>query len=136
MLGDEPLLFHTGFRRMFPLLREAVARIIRPEDLRWIAFGHYEADECGAMNEWLAVAPHAEAAHGHTGCLVSLNDMADRTPRMLAAADAGHAPACRERRRGVRSAAGSGHRQGGPIRPCSGDHGSWPIPVGSGSYAP
>ena len=84
VVDDEPLLFHTGLRRMFPLVRDALARIIPPEQLRWVAFGHYEADECGALNEWLAVAPHAEAAHGHTGCLVSLNDMADRTPRMLA----------------------------------------------------
>ncbi|HYZ64489.1 MAG TPA: MBL fold metallo-hydrolase [Acetobacteraceae bacterium] len=84
VLGDEPLLFHTGLRRMFPLVRDALARIIPPERLRWIAFGHYEADECGAMNEWLAVAPHAQAAHGQTGCLVSLNDLADRAPRMLA----------------------------------------------------
>lgn len=82
--GEEPLLFHTGLRRMFPLVRDAVARIIRPEELRWIAFGHYEADECGAMNEWLSIAPQAQVAHGHTGCLVSLNDMADRAPRMLA----------------------------------------------------
>lgn len=84
VLGDEPLLFHTGLRRMFPLVREAMARVIPPERLRWIAFGHYEADESGAVNEWFAVAPRAEAAHGHTGCLVSLNDTADRTPRMLA----------------------------------------------------
>jgi flavorubredoxin len=83
VLGDEPMLFHTGLRRMFPLVRDAVARVIAPEQLRWIGFGHYEADECGAMNEWLAMAPRAEAVHGHTGCLVSLNDMADRAPRML-----------------------------------------------------
>lgn len=57
--GEEPLLFHTGLRKMFPLNRDALARIIPPEKLRWIAFGHYEADECGAMNEWLAVAPEA-----------------------------------------------------------------------------
>lgn len=81
--GDEPLMFHTGLRRMFPLNREALSRIIAPEKLRWIAFGHYEADECGAMNEWLAVAPDAQVAHGHTGVMVSLNDMADRAPRML-----------------------------------------------------
>jgi flavorubredoxin len=81
--GDEPLLFHTGLRRMFPLNREAVSRIMPVERLRWIAFGHYEADECGAMNEWLALAPHAQIAHGATGCLVSLNDMADRAPRVL-----------------------------------------------------
>jgi flavorubredoxin len=81
--GDEPLLFHTGLRRMFPLNREAVSRIMPVERLRWVAFGHYEADECGAMNEWLAVAPNAQVAHGQTGCLVSLNDVADRAPRVL-----------------------------------------------------
>ena len=83
VLGDEPLMFHTGLRKMFPLNRDAVSRIIPPDRLRWIAFGHFEADECGAMNEWLAVAPHATAAHGQTGCLVSLNDFADRAPRVL-----------------------------------------------------
>jgi flavorubredoxin len=84
VLGDEPLMFHTGLRRMFPLKRAALSRIIAPERLRWIAFGHYEADECGAMNDWLAIAPNASVAHGQTGCLVSLNDMADRAPRVLA----------------------------------------------------
>jgi flavorubredoxin len=84
VLGDEPLLFHTGLRKMFPLSLSAVSRLIRPERLRWIAFGHFEADECGAMNEWLAVAPQAQLAHGQTGCMVSLNDMADRAPRVLA----------------------------------------------------
>ena len=84
IVGDEPLLFHTGLRRMFPLVREAVARVIDPASLRWITFGHYEADECGSMNEWLAVAPNAEVAHGQTGCDVSLMDMADRPPRALA----------------------------------------------------
>jgi len=84
VLGDEPLLFHTGLRKMFPLHREAVGRILPPEQLRWIAYGHFEADECGAMNEWLAVAPQAQAAHGHTGCYVSMNDFADRAPRVLA----------------------------------------------------
>jgi hypothetical protein len=84
ILGDEPLMFHTGLRKMFPLNREALARIISPEKLRWIAFGHYEADECGAMNEWLKIAPNAQVAHGQTGVMVSLNDMADRAPRILA----------------------------------------------------
>jgi flavorubredoxin len=84
VLGDEPLMFHTGLRRMFPLNLAAVARIIPPERLRWIAYGHFEADECGAMNEWLAVAPEAVAAQGQTGVMVSLNDFADRPPRMLA----------------------------------------------------
>src|SRR5262245_43681771 len=83
VLGDEPLMFHTGLRKMFDTNRAALSRIIPPEKLRLIAFGHYEADECGAMNEWLSISPHAKAAHGHTGCMVSLNDMADRAPRML-----------------------------------------------------
>jgi flavorubredoxin len=84
IVGDEPLLFHTGPRRMFATVREAVSRVLPPERLRWITFGHYESDECGAMNEWLAVAPAAEVAHGQTGCAVSLHDMADRPPRALA----------------------------------------------------
>lgn len=81
--GEDPLLFHTGPRRMFPLVRSALGRLMPPEQLRWITFGHYEADECGAMNDWLAIAPGAEVAHGQTACLVSLNDMADRAPRIL-----------------------------------------------------
>jgi flavorubredoxin len=83
VLGDEPLMFHTGLRKMFALNRDALSRIISLESLRWIAFGHFEADECGAMNEWLAVAPQATPAHGRTGCMVSLNDVADRSPREL-----------------------------------------------------
>ena len=83
VLGDEPLMFHTGLRKMFSLDRDALSRIMPPQRLRWIAYGHFEADECGAMNEWLAVAPQATPAHGQTGCLVSLNDFADRTPRIL-----------------------------------------------------
>lgn len=84
VLGDEPLMFHTGLRRMFGPNRDALRRIIAPERLRWIAYGHFEADECGAMNEWLAVAPEATAAHGQTAVMISMNDFADRAPRMLA----------------------------------------------------
>ena len=83
VLGDEPLLFHTGPRKMFPLVRDAVGRLIRPERLRWISFGHVEADECGSMNEWLALAPQAEVAHGQIACAVQLGDLADRAPRAL-----------------------------------------------------
>src|ERR1700674_4238180 len=83
ILGNEPLMFHTGLRRMFALNRDAMSHLIPPERVRWIAYGHFEADECGAMNEWLAVAPQAQAAQGQTGCMVSLNDFADRPPRML-----------------------------------------------------
>lgn len=82
--ADEPLLFHAGHRAMFPLIAEAVARVRPVEELRWITFGHVEADECGAMNNWLAAAPRAEVAHGALGCLVSLNDLCDRPPRPLA----------------------------------------------------
>ena len=81
--ADEPLLFHTGPRAMFPLVSEAVSRIVPVESLRWITFGHVEADECGSMNQFLAAAPDAEVAHGITGCFVSLNDLADRPPRAL-----------------------------------------------------
>jgi flavorubredoxin len=84
ILGDEPLLFHTGKRSMFPGLSAAIARLLPPERLRWITFGHYESDECGAMNEFLAAAPRAHVAHGQTACRVTLNDMADRPPRTLA----------------------------------------------------
>ena len=84
VMADEPLLFHTGLRGLFPLVSDAVARVVPVERLRWITFGHVEADECGSMNEWLAAAPQAEVAHGMLGCLVSLNDMADRAPRALA----------------------------------------------------
>jgi flavorubredoxin len=81
---DEPLLFHAGQRGMFPLFSEAVASLIALERLRWISFGHIEADECGAMNLWLRAAPHAEVVHGQTACSISLNDLADRPPRAVA----------------------------------------------------
>ncbi len=81
---DEPLLFHTGMKQMFPLVRDAVARLINPAALRWIAFSHFEADECGALNDWLSAAPHAEPLCGLVGALVSVNDYASRPARVLA----------------------------------------------------
>ena len=81
---EQPLLFHTGHRATFPFLVEAVAAIIPLDRLRWITFGHVEADECGAMNQLLAAAPQAQVAHGALGCMVSLNDLADRPPLPLA----------------------------------------------------
>jgi flavorubredoxin len=81
--ADEPLLFHTGPRAMFPFVAEAVAKVKPVEHLRWITFGHVEADECGSMNMWLAAAPEAQVAHGMLGCMVSLNDLCDRPPRPL-----------------------------------------------------
>jgi flavorubredoxin len=85
--ADEPLLFHTGARGMFPLVSEAIARVLPVERLRWITFGHVESDECGAMNLFLAAAPDAQVAHGITGCMVSLNDLADRPPLPMADGD-------------------------------------------------
>src|SRR4051812_31675578 len=79
--GDEPFLFHTGMRQLFPLVSEAVSRVVPIEDLRWISFAHVEADECGAMNHFLAAAPQAQVVHGGLACMVSLNDLADRPPR-------------------------------------------------------
>jgi flavorubredoxin len=81
--AEEPLLFHCGLRALFPLVSDAVARVTPVEGLRWITFGHVEADECGSMNSWLAAAPRAEVAHGAMGCVVSVNDLADRPPRPL-----------------------------------------------------
>lgn len=82
--AEEPLLFHTGPRGLFPLVRELAARVLPPEGLRWITFGHVESDECGSMNLWLAQAPRAEVAHGEIGVMVSLNDLCDRPPRAWA----------------------------------------------------
>lgn len=84
VVGDEPLLFHTGMRGLFPAVAEAVAKVLPVESLRWITFGHVEADECGSMNMWLAAAPNSEVAFGALGCNVSLNDLCDRPPRSLA----------------------------------------------------
>jgi len=82
--ADEPLLFHTGQRMLFDAVSSAVATVVPVDTLRWITFGHVEADECGAMNRFLAAAPRAEVAHGGLGCMVSLQDLTDRPPVPLA----------------------------------------------------
>jgi flavorubredoxin len=84
VVDDEPLLFHAGRRDMFPLFSAAAASLMPLQRLRWISFGHVEADECGAMNLWLAAAPNSQIVHGETACSVSLNDLADRPPRVVA----------------------------------------------------
>lgn len=85
VVDQEPLLFHTGPRRMFPLVREAVAHVLGDvAKLRYVGFSHVEADECGSINEWLAVAPRAEAVCSTIAAMVSMNDLADRPPRPLA----------------------------------------------------
>ena len=81
---DEPLLFHTGPRKMFSLVRDAVASVLPVETLRYIAFSHVEADECGSLNEWLAVAPRSVPLCGTVAAMVSIGDLADRAPRAIA----------------------------------------------------
>lgn len=80
---DEPFLMHTGFKKMFPVTFEAVASIIDPAKLRWIGFSHFESDECGALNEWLGIAPNAQAVCSFVGTIVMVNDFADRPARPL-----------------------------------------------------
>jgi flavorubredoxin len=88
LVDDEALLFHTGPRRLFPLVREAVATVLAPERLRHIAFSHVEADECGALNDWLAIAPQSAPLCGTVAAMVSVNDLADRPARALADGEA------------------------------------------------
>lgn len=73
---DEPLLFHTGMRALFPVVHEAVGKLIDPATLRWIGFSHFEADECGALNEWRAASPQAAAVCSLVGKIVSVDDFA------------------------------------------------------------
>ncbi len=82
--ADEPMLFHCGQRFLFPAVSAAAAKIIDLKRLKWITFSHVESDECGSLNEWLAAAPGATAAHGRIGCNIWLNDSALRPPRALA----------------------------------------------------
>jgi flavorubredoxin len=82
--AEEPLLFHCGGRALFPLVSAAAATIVPLGRLRWISFGHVESDESGSMNDWLAAADAAQIVHGAVACMVSLNDLADRRPRILA----------------------------------------------------
>jgi flavorubredoxin len=84
---DEPLLFHTGPRRLFPVVQEAVARVVPLETLRYVALSHFEADECGALNELLEAAPRAVPLCGRVAAMVSVGDYADRPPRALADGD-------------------------------------------------
>src|SRR5215471_12729473 len=84
IVDDDSVLFHTGPRKMFPLVREAVASVISPERLRYIAFSHVEADECGSLNEWLAAAPQSVPLCGKIAAMVSIDDLADRPARALA----------------------------------------------------
>lgn len=81
---EEPLLFHAGMRTFFPALHRAVARLLDPSTLRWVSFSHYEADECGALDSWLSVAPDASPLCGGVCATINLDDVASRKPRPLA----------------------------------------------------
>ena len=83
VVDDEPLLFHTGMRSLFPSVRDAVARVIDPASLRWVGYSHVESDECGSLNSWLAIAPQAQPVCSQVAALTS-SDIADRPPRALA----------------------------------------------------
>ena len=83
IMDDQPLLFHTGPRKMFPLVREAVASLLPVERLRYIALSHVEADECGSLNEWLHIAPQSVPLCGTVAAMVSIDDLADRAPAHL-----------------------------------------------------
>lgn len=84
ILDDQPLLFHTGPRKMFPLVREAVESVMPVSRLRFVALSHFEADECGSLNEWLAVAPDSVPLCSQIAAMVSVNDVADRPARAMA----------------------------------------------------
>ena len=83
LADEEPLLFHTGPRRLFPGVRDAVARVLPPSTLRYVAFGHVESDECGSLNDWLSLAPRAVPVCSGVAAMVSVSDLADRPPRAL-----------------------------------------------------
>jgi flavorubredoxin len=80
---DRPLLFETGMKQMFPIVRDAVARLIDPKSLHYMSFSHFEPDECGSLNEWLSLAPRAEAICSVVGAMVFANDAAIRPARGL-----------------------------------------------------
>lgn len=88
LTGEQPFLFHTGQNFLYPTVSQAISRVIPLESMRWISFGHVEADECGAVNRFLAAAPHAEVIHSPLACMLSLNDMCDRPP--VAAGEPAH----------------------------------------------
>ncbi len=85
---DQPLLYHSGMRRMFPSIREAVASVMDPARLRWVGLSHFEADECGALNEWLGIARSAQAVCTKVAAAVNVEDFAVRPPRALGRNDA------------------------------------------------
>lgn len=84
VVDDEPLLMHTGMKRLFPLVRQAIDSVMPASKLRWISFGHMEADECGSLADFLGVAPEARPLCGQLQALLAIGDLTDREPRVLA----------------------------------------------------
>ena len=84
IVDDAPLLFHTGQRQLFPLVSEAIRAVMPLEKLRYVGLSHFEADECGALNSFLAAAPQAVPVCSQIAAMVSINDFADRAPQALA----------------------------------------------------
>ncbi|MBI05097.1 MAG: MBL fold metallo-hydrolase [Pelagibacteraceae bacterium] len=80
---DEPMLYHTNLRALFPDIRSGIEKVIEPSTIRWIGFSHFESDECGALNDWLAIAPHAQPVCSFVGARTSITDFSDRPPRIL-----------------------------------------------------
>ncbi len=87
---DEPMLYHAGMKQMFPMVSEAVSKILPPSQLRWIGFSHFEVDECGALNEWLQIAPNAKAVCSEVGALINMSDFAIRPVHAMASNDVLH----------------------------------------------
>src|SRR6185503_11134092 len=84
IVDDAPMLFHTGMRQLFPLVSQAIGAVLPLERLRYVGLSHFEADECGALNAFLAAAPHAVPVCGAVAAMVAIGDFADRAPRVLA----------------------------------------------------
>ncbi|EAR16028.1 MBL fold metallo-hydrolase [Robiginitalea biformata] len=81
---EQPMLYHAGMKQLFPVLREAVSSLINPADIKWIGFSHFEVDECGALNEWLQIAPHAQPVCSEVGALVNMGDFSIRPAHAMA----------------------------------------------------
>ena len=81
---DQPMLYHAGMRQMFPAVREAVSKLIDPSKIMWIGFSHFEVDECGALNEWLQIAPNAKPVCSEVGAIVNMGDYAIRPAYAMA----------------------------------------------------
>jgi flavorubredoxin len=87
VVDEDPLLYHTGMRGLFPQVRDAVTTVLDPARIRWIGFSHFEADECGSLNEWLALAPHAKPVCGQVGALVNINDFTGGRAHVMASGE-------------------------------------------------